>query len=1176
MQSSKQRNQFPGGRIRFAWPILWTALALSPTTGAQTLSPAILLGKLVTSGSGSPVANATVEWSIVGQGAGPANTTDANGNFAFEIPLAAPTQVEISTNANLYNPVQTYVQMQPGVNMQITLKLVHKPSAQIGAVAGIVRNTAGLVIPNAKVTILGAGGLLTTTTNSTGHYQLTGVGFNANLQLQASTATPPCIVPTTIPLSMTSTPVIAPVVAAPVLTLTVNCPPATTLPAGAAETALRPLTGIDDTVQWQQADSLSIASPTNPTAWNAGRVNDILRFPPGQGFLVASDDGGVWNIAEDATRTATPLSNAWPSITMSSLAQGTGGPQDIYAGTFPYGNSPGGLLWETDTSQPLPLNSWDPIGTPCSQINKILVISEANLILMACDTGLWWSSIPPAPSVKGSYNWKQAQPSSVGGKAFSGLAKGPGWSVTGTIGTIVASRWTAPNTALIFTAKWTGSALNLKLATVPTAGKFSRTSVAACASNPQIMYAVASDSGGQGLSAIWQSTNAGVNWTAVTLPSNPGLQGDSNQAVAISPDCSTVAVGWQTGTFVSFNAGTSWTMLTDTAGYNNLHVDIHALQFDPVVPGVLFIGSSGGVASTAGLTNGSTPTFESDWNTHLFNLEFFDGGGSSSFDGFVGAASQDNGVLNAALPGPWQHADNCGGMLECWGFQTIFGEQNQYSNTNTDLFLSQDVLYPVSSLAQSITVNSPVIPFNGAPDLNINLPCSPCDKYNLNVVAPVRDALTVDGSACNVSNATGQCMFAVSEMFVFPTGDGVYGLFGNLDMTTGMHWELLNSGPALWADVTAIAASYDGNSIFIGNDIGNMWRLDSPAACPVQPSTVWCVTQFPVAVPASCLGFCPVTGLYAFNRNLAYAAYGAHFMQFAGISWVELGQADLPHDREFLSLVATDPSRIYLASSAGVFDTTNGGANWMNASVGLPALIPGVPGFQPPSFYGSHDYLQLVSAQGDTRLYLESFGRSLWRTFMPLPAPPPARTFSNITVEILTGNDDARSNSEIQATVISPVSSAQTSFCLKPSTTTDPSPNNVCVNGPGQTDQMGNQTWPNGIDVKQTFTFSPSMVLDGATLSITLVQHYSSPDQSDNWDIQAIEVTAMDGSGTLGLATMSNGPYISGDNNCMARLKDTPNPSSVAYGLSANDPSGFNIVHPISAFGPTPPGACPQ
>jgi hypothetical protein len=51
---------------------------------------------------------------------------------------------------------------------------------------------------------------------------------------------------------------------------------------------------------------------------------------------------------------------------MSALALGTGGPADVYAGTFQYGDSEGGDLWETDTSQSLP----NAASSPVSQLPK--------------------------------------------------------------------------------------------------------------------------------------------------------------------------------------------------------------------------------------------------------------------------------------------------------------------------------------------------------------------------------------------------------------------------------------------------------------------------------------------------------------------------------------------------------------------------------------------------------------------------------------------------------------------------------------------------------------------------------------------------------------------------------------------------------------------------------------
>ncbi len=490
-------------RVACGWlPIVLALVAAQLAYPQAPQVPSIFQGQLLTT-KGVPVANAMVQWSFVGA-SGPSQTgaSDSAGKFAFEMPLSIPTQVQIATTANLYTPTQTSALIQPGTTTQVpAITLTRKPSGQYGAVLGTVRNANGLAI-EATVSILGAGDFLRTTTGANGKFKFTPVGFNSNLTLQASTAEAPCIATTQVPFALSSTYTVVSVKAPGVLSITANCPPPPAPPGPGA-----PGIGVDDTVLWQQADSLSIQNNDVPNAWSAGHVNDIIRLPPGQGLLVASDEGGVWTIAEDSSRTAVPLSNQWSSISVSALALGTTGPADVYAGTFRYGDSEGGDLWETDTSQSQPLNNWQQVSPkpPCGSIYRMLVVAESDTILLACDSGLWWSQIPPPPSVKGLYTWAQALPAAIGSQAFSGLAKGPGWATGGNSGTIVASRFggSAPNN-IIYTAKWRGSNLVLTGSTVSIAStKLSRTSVAACASNPQIVYAAASDSNGQLMAGVF-------------------------------------------------------------------------------------------------------------------------------------------------------------------------------------------------------------------------------------------------------------------------------------------------------------------------------------------------------------------------------------------------------------------------------------------------------------------------------------------------------------------------------------------------------------------------------------------------------------------------------------------------------------------------------------------------
>lgn len=703
-----------------------------------------------------------------------------------------------------------------------------------------------------------------------------------------------------------------------------------------------------------QADILSIESNSNPDAWNTGDVNDILRLPPGSGLIVATNEGGVWSIAENPPKTAIPLSNTWPSITMTSLSLGPGGVADVYAGTW--NNAPsseGGDLWETDTSQSFPLFNWLRVNPkpPCVSINKILVINEVRRIVLACDGGLWWSQIPPTPSVHGTYNWIEAVPAGIGGNVFSGLAKGTGWVVGGgATGTIIASRWggSAPG-QIIYTAKWSGAKLVLTASTVasPANPQLGRTSVAACASNPQVLYAVAADGNDTNLAGVWHSGNGGVSWNLVNSPPNSGAQGGYNNAIAVAPDCSAVAIGWQTGTDVSFNGGSSWNLLTDAGQYNNLHPDVHALVFDPADPKTLFMGSDGGVAAASGLMSGSTPAYASDWSRELLNLQFYEGAASSSANGLVAGATQDNGVLYTDLQASWQHATTC----YCDGARTVFATPTAIGPGN-DLLIEESSggsnFFPYNVMESM----GGVIPFGAETAIPVVPPTPPTLAGWM--VAAVR---TPGGFA----NAAGQVMIAVDAV-----GSNLYGLFSN-DDGSGLHWEPLGQIGG-GQNASAVAPTFNGNSVFVGTDTGNIYRLDAPFTGPAKLLTI--------NLPSGSSGSPVVNAFYAFFSTVAYATYNiggsGYVIFYDGVSWNSVGTAILPHNLPFQTIMAKDVNTLYVASSTAVYDTHDAGGTWSNASVGLPVNI---------TQFG--DFHLVTEPSGKTYLYLATYGRSLWRTLVP-------------------------------------------------------------------------------------------------------------------------------------------------------------------------------------------------
>ena len=174
----------------------------------------------------------------------------------------------------------------------------------------------------------------------------------------------------------------------------------------------------DNSIQWESATPAAIQTNSGVNAWNAGHINDILKVgtQPHPNAIVASDTSGVWWLEWGSNFTeAIPISRGWGSINMTSLARGPDGPLHVYAGT--YCCSPGGsdsVLWEYDNSRPAfpPFTgNWVPHSVPrCSTVEHILVIEVFRRIVVACDSGVFWSPIPFTPIAQRSYNWHPAMP----------------------------------------------------------------------------------------------------------------------------------------------------------------------------------------------------------------------------------------------------------------------------------------------------------------------------------------------------------------------------------------------------------------------------------------------------------------------------------------------------------------------------------------------------------------------------------------------------------------------------------------------------------------------------------------------------------------------------------------------------------------------------------------------
>ena len=178
------------------------------------------------------------------------------------------------------------------------------------------------------------------------------------------------------------------------------------------------------------------------------------------------------------------------------------------------------------------------------------------------------------------------------------------------------------------------------------------------------------------------SKDGGRNWTfcgaTLRVGGGPlgtvfGGQGKNwNNCISAHPENPGIAaIGWDTGPYLTFDAGETWKVVT---GGDHLHPDYHILRFsieDPESIGFLFAGSDGGVAKVNldNLEGENGPSARSDFNKNLPTLQCY----SMLYRQFTGSVDilpQLSGVLVAGLQDngnvtcrfrptatPWQHVD---------------------------------------------------------------------------------------------------------------------------------------------------------------------------------------------------------------------------------------------------------------------------------------------------------------------------------------------------------------------------------------------------------------------------------------------------------------------------------------------------------------------------------------
>ena len=765
----------------------------------------------------------------------------------------------------------------------------------------------------------------------------------------------------------------------------------------------------DPTVQWSLASWYGIQADADADAWYSGHANDVVVLDSGT-LIVATQTGGVWSVSGSGTGLV--LSESWSNPDTFCLAVGPDDPsKHLFVGCAD------GIIRETNLAAPLPLMTWDEIVNPlpdgAKNVRRIVILPVLRRLVAACDGGLFWASIPPTTQKSGClfplgkskprppFVWKQAIVEGSPAQGFWDVAIGARTSsaprsrlqdrrvitvVAGGIykGGIFVGQWDHLDELVMRRARLfeeDGSDISFMLAASGT------TSLSSCEVKPSVLYAAAAWPDGR-LDTVMRSEDGGYSWRhcpsrvegepspLAIVPAYAGDLGkDWANTIAVSPtNPGMVALGWQSGPFLTLDAGKTWKKPPSSP---HVHPDLHRLVFTPDVPSDvhdLYVCSDGGVMriNLDDFLGGTGNPFQSNYNRQLPTLQCYSTlvrmfwgtlGASTRNPGIIATGLQDNGNVHCrvgATTTPWVDIDGGDG-----GWNAFMADAGMLHNT-----MGGPVAVSMLDPTGAITYTT------------IPLITKPSGPSGLN--GPRADVVTRP----SYKNAAGQRLTAVGA-----SGNSVYALFTDEIGTPRYHWELIATVPA--GLTIGAVGSFSGGSIFAGTEsTGRMFVVDS-----AQGS----VLELPVVLPKPS----PTTQMKggSFNRIVAFSeteifatlnrateeslapsapspigaitplkplAVSSYVLKLDALTFVPTLGAGLPAAELLYALepvIAPGtrvPRALFTATDDRVYISRDDGATWQQASLGLPRRPH------------CSDLRFAADSQGGFNLYLGTYGRSVW------------------------------------------------------------------------------------------------------------------------------------------------------------------------------------------------------
>jgi photosystem II stability/assembly factor-like uncharacterized protein len=663
--------------------------------------------------------------------------------------------------------------------------------------------------------------------------------------------------------------------------------------------ALRKTAGADALVSW---------SPVGPSNIG-GRIRSIAVHPTNASIIYCgSVSGGIWK-STDSGGSWNPVNDLMPNLVISALEIDPTNANVMYAGTGEgffnidalrgvgvLRSTDGGSTWVTPTSM-----TGSPAGFPY-YINDLYILpTNTSIIYAATNSGLFRTT-------NSGSTWTYLKRGDLTYRATQIVAD-PGTPATFYV---AFGNFTRDGIYKTTNGGTTSTPTFTKLAGgFPTSG-FNRISMAIAKTNSQVLYAVLTDSASYGTYAVVKTTNGGANWSAVSMPmdqsgsSHLGTQGWYNNVVAVSPSNESVVYAGGINAFKSLNGGTTWSQIT--SGYSPfihpyMHVDQHAMAFDPNNASVMYFGNDGGMYKS---TDGGTSFISA--NSGLAVTQFYSGAAHPSQEIYYGG-TQDNGTLKGAGSPAWSTVlSGDGGFthVDPTTPTTVFTEYTflaiQRSTNSGSTWTRSITGIPASGSSQGDGSSDRcnfIAPFVLDPANSQNLVAGTYKVYRStnNGVNWTSVSNDLTGSGAGSTASLGAVISALAT-----TGDTI------VAGTSG--YDTLTSAPKVW----------------VTTNKGVNWTDVTKSPLPKRY-----VTSFAMNASDTRRIF---VGYSGYNAN---SSLPGHIFSTTnrGTTWANIS-GDLP-DIPVNAIVLDPGAPLHMAvgTDLGVFETANGGTNWTQQNAGL-------------------------------------------------------------------------------------------------------------------------------------------------------------------------------------------------------------------------------------------------